>query len=148
MISFDDFKKIEIKIGTILTVEPVEGSEKLLKLTVDFGLKPSATPEISPEPVETKQEDVEIEKEEKDNVTTLEAVAVEETHDIRTVVSGIAKYVDVGTLAGKQFSFVTNLEPRPIMGIESRAMILAAKDETDFAILMPSKPLSSGASVS
>jgi methionine--tRNA ligase beta chain len=35
-ISFDDFKKIDIRIGKILTAEKVEGSDKLLKLEVDF----------------------------------------------------------------------------------------------------------------
>jgi methionine--tRNA ligase beta chain len=38
-ISFDDFKKIDIRIGKILSVEKVEGSDKLLKLIVDFGEK-------------------------------------------------------------------------------------------------------------
>ncbi|MFA5172814.1 MAG: methionine--tRNA ligase [Candidatus Paceibacterota bacterium] len=38
MISFEEFKKVELKIGKILTAEKVEGSEKLLKLSVDFGL--------------------------------------------------------------------------------------------------------------
>ena len=37
-ISFDDFKKIEIRIGKILTAEKIEGSDKLLKLEVDFGI--------------------------------------------------------------------------------------------------------------
>lgn len=37
MISIDDFKKLEIKIGHILSAEPVEKSEKLLKLSVDMG---------------------------------------------------------------------------------------------------------------
>lgn len=36
-ISLDDFKKIELKVGTVLEVERVEGSEKLLKLKVDLG---------------------------------------------------------------------------------------------------------------
>lgn len=36
-ISIDDFKKLEIKIGLILNVEKIEGSEKLLKLSVDMG---------------------------------------------------------------------------------------------------------------
>jgi methionyl-tRNA synthetase len=35
-ISIDDFKKIEIKIGEILSAEKVEGSDKLLKLVVSF----------------------------------------------------------------------------------------------------------------
>ena len=37
MISIDDFAKIEIKAGKILSVETIEGSDKLLKLSVDFG---------------------------------------------------------------------------------------------------------------
>lgn len=36
-ISFDDFKKLEIRIGKILTAEKIESSNKLLKLQVDFG---------------------------------------------------------------------------------------------------------------
>ncbi|MBX4200976.1 methionine--tRNA ligase subunit beta [Candidatus Parcubacteria bacterium] len=42
-ISFEDFKKVEIKIGKILSAERVEGSEKLLKIMFDFG---------GPEPVQ------------------------------------------------------------------------------------------------
>lgn len=37
MISYDDFAKLEIKIGTITAVEIVENADKLLKLTVDVG---------------------------------------------------------------------------------------------------------------
>lgn len=36
-ISYEDFAKLEIKIGTITSVEIVEGADKLLKLTVDVG---------------------------------------------------------------------------------------------------------------
>ncbi len=36
-ITIDDLKKIEIKIGKIISAEPIEGSEKLLKLMVDMG---------------------------------------------------------------------------------------------------------------
>lgn len=36
-ISIDDFKKLEIKIGEIKSAEKIEGSEKLLKLSVDMG---------------------------------------------------------------------------------------------------------------
>jgi len=36
-ISFDDFMKVEIKLGTIESVEIVEGADKLLKLSVDVG---------------------------------------------------------------------------------------------------------------
>tara|TARA_B100000508_G_scaffold106241_1_gene84367 strand:- start:5135 stop:5458 length:324 start_codon:yes stop_codon:yes gene_type:complete len=37
MISYDDFAKLEIKIGTITAVEIVENADKLLKLTVNVG---------------------------------------------------------------------------------------------------------------
>jgi len=37
MISFEDFKKIELKIGKILKAEKIEGSDKLLLLEVDLG---------------------------------------------------------------------------------------------------------------
>ncbi len=37
MISIDDFKKLEIKIGQILSAEKVPDTDKLLKLSVDFG---------------------------------------------------------------------------------------------------------------
>jgi methionine--tRNA ligase beta chain len=36
-INFEDFKKIDIRIGKIISVEKVENSDKLLKLVVEFG---------------------------------------------------------------------------------------------------------------
>jgi methionine--tRNA ligase beta chain len=35
-ISIDDFKKVEIRVGEIVSVERIEGSDKLLKLKVNF----------------------------------------------------------------------------------------------------------------
>jgi methionine--tRNA ligase beta chain len=35
-ISFQDFSKLDIRIGTIIQAEVVEGSDKLLKLIIDF----------------------------------------------------------------------------------------------------------------
>jgi len=37
MITFEDFKKLEIKIGKILSVERVEGTDKLIRLEIDLG---------------------------------------------------------------------------------------------------------------
>ncbi len=37
MLKFDDFAKLEIKIGTVLEVERVLGTDKLLKIIVDMG---------------------------------------------------------------------------------------------------------------
>ncbi|MCB9819536.1 hypothetical protein H6789_02420 [Candidatus Nomurabacteria bacterium] len=36
MISYEDFAKLDIRIGTILSAEIVDGADKLLKLTVDL----------------------------------------------------------------------------------------------------------------
>lgn len=36
-ITIDDFDKVKIKVGKILSVEPVQGSSKLLKFQLDFG---------------------------------------------------------------------------------------------------------------
>ncbi|MFT7603402.1 MAG: methionyl-tRNA synthetase, partial [Saprospiraceae bacterium] len=38
-ITYDDFSKLDIRTGTIMTAEPVEKADKLLKLTVDIGLE-------------------------------------------------------------------------------------------------------------
>ena len=37
MITYDDFAKIEIRIGEVLSVELIEGADKLLKCMVDVG---------------------------------------------------------------------------------------------------------------
>jgi methionyl-tRNA synthetase len=37
MITIEDLQKVEIKVGKILSVEEVEGSDKLYKLSVDLG---------------------------------------------------------------------------------------------------------------
>lgn len=37
IISFQDLKKIDIRVGTIEKVEDIEKSEKLVRLTVNFG---------------------------------------------------------------------------------------------------------------
>lgn len=103
MITFDEFKKVEMKIGKIISAEQVEGSDKLLKLEVDF--------------------------------------AEDKT---RTVVSGIAGHVDLESFIGSQKVFVTNLEPRAIMGIESQAMILAGKDGQGLALIQPNRDLPVG----
>lgn len=36
-ISIDDFNKVEIRVGEIISAEEIEGSDKLLKLKVNFG---------------------------------------------------------------------------------------------------------------
>lgn len=94
MINIDDFKKVEIRAGKIISAEPVEGSEKLLRLSVDFG-----------------------------------------EENKRQVISGIAKYITPNELVGTTCAFVTNLETRSIMGMESQAMIMAFSGDNFFSLL-------------
>ncbi|MEX2010244.1 MAG: hypothetical protein WD874_00370 [Parcubacteria group bacterium] len=118
MITIEEFKKTEITIGEILKVEEVERSDKLLKLTVNFGLKRSE--DRPPEP---------------------EALG----EDIRTVVSGIRKYFgDPQELVGVKCAFVTNLEPRPLMGLVSEGMIMAASTDEAFSLLRVSEDIPAG----
>ncbi len=37
MISYEDYSKLDIRVGTVTGCEPVPGSSKLYKLDVDFG---------------------------------------------------------------------------------------------------------------
>ncbi len=37
MIAYDDFKKLDIRIGTILSAERIQGADKLISLQVGFG---------------------------------------------------------------------------------------------------------------
>ena len=107
MITFDDFQKVELQVGQIRSAVPVEGSTKLLQLSVDFG-----------------------------------------EENLRTVVSGIAPYVDMESFIGSQKVFVTNLEPRIIMGIESQAMILAGKDSETLGLTTLDRPIANGTKLS
>lgn len=36
-IQYDDFAKLDIRIGRVVAAEPIEGADKLIKCTVDFG---------------------------------------------------------------------------------------------------------------
>ncbi len=56
----------------------------------------------------------------------------------RTIVSGIREYVaEPESLVGRQLSFVTNLAPRTLKGIESNGMLFAAGSGDTFAFMVP-----------
>lgn len=103
MITIDDVTKVRIRVGTVVLAERVEGSDKLLKLTVDMG---------------------------------------EEMH--RTVMSGIGKFLTPESLVDNQYCFISNLEYREIMGVESQAMILATGEGETFALVTPTKKVLPG----
>ncbi len=65
----------------------------------------------------------------------------------RQIVSGIAAYVaDPTTLVGRALSFVTNLEPRTIRGLESNGMLFAVGEGETFAFLTPDRQVPPGTS--
>ena len=104
MITIEDFKKVEIKVGQVMAAERVTGSDKLLKLTVEVG-------EAMP----------------------------------RQIIAGIGKTYEPEALLGKQLAVLVNLEPRSIMGLESQGMVLAASGDAGPVILVPERPVPSGA---
>ncbi len=69
--------------------------------------------------------------------------------DLRQVLSGIAKWYNAEDIINKKFAFVTNLEPRSMLGYESQAMILASQDENTniVSVLTPDKDVSPGSKV-
>jgi methionine--tRNA ligase beta chain len=73
-IPFDQFEKIDIRIGTVISAEVPEWSHWVMRITADLG-----------EEIGEKQ-----------------------------CFSGIMKFFKPEDLVGKQFPFVTNLEPRKI----------------------------------
>jgi methionyl-tRNA synthetase len=48
--------------------------------------------------------------------------------DQRTILSGIARHYKPEDLVGKQVTFIANLAPRKMMGLESNGMVLMAED--------------------
>lgn len=63
--------------------------------------------------------------------------------EIRTVVSGIAKYYKPEELVGKHVIFVANLKPAKLMGIESQGMVLAASKDNDLVLPFVDMPAGS-----
>ncbi len=105
-VAFDDFAKMDIRIGEIVAAEKMEKSKKLLKLQVNDGF-----------------------------VT-------------RTILSGIAEHFAPEDLIGKQVTFLVNLAPRKMMGIESEGMILMAEDaDGSLALVQPNKKIWNGGPV-
>ena len=69
--------------------------------------------------------------------------------DIRTIVSGIAEYYTPEDMVGKQICILANLAPRKIKGIESKGMILMAKEDGGkMRIVSPEERLLNGACIS
>jgi len=112
MITFDDFAKVEIRAGKILSAEKIPDTDKLLKLVVDFSEQEEVTAEDGTKSTHPKH---------------------------RQIVSGISTYFpDPSVIVGKTCMFVTNLELRMIKGYESNGMLFAVSTpEGAFSLLEP-----------
>ncbi len=68
--------------------------------------------------------------------------------DKRVIVSGIAEYYTPEQMVGKQICILANLAPRKIKGIESKGMILMAKEKDGkMRVVSPEERLGNGANV-
>jgi methionyl-tRNA synthetase len=106
-IVYDDFARLDIRVGKVVAAEKMPKSDKLLKLTIDAGI------------------------------------------DQRTILSGIAKHYSAEEMIGKQVTFIANLAPRKMMGIDSQGMILSAEDtDGTLRLLQPSDIVTPGSAVS
>ena len=68
--------------------------------------------------------------------------------DKRTIVSGIAEYYTPEQMLGRQICILANLQPRKIRGIESKGMILMARQgDGKMRFITPEETLANGAEI-
>ena len=119
--------------------------------------KAEAARQVAPQKPECTFE--EFEKMDIRTATVLEAERVPKTDkllkltidtgiDRRVIVSGIAEYYTPEAMVGRQICILANLKPRIIRGIESRGMILMAKQgDGAMRLVTPQEAVSNGAIV-
>ena len=140
LIGFDDFKKLDIRIAKVLSVENHPNADKLYILKVDVG--PLASLPIDPAVANTV-------------AGAPEQKAVEPGsagRDIRQCVAGLRPFISPERLLNRHVAMVVNLKPAMLRGMESTAMLLAASNETatgrEVVLLLPEKELPPGSTVS
>lgn len=102
-IAYDDFLKVDLRVGTVISASRVPKSGKMLQLEVSFG------------------------------------------DFTRQILAGIGKTYQPEDLLKKQFLFVVNLAPRPVMsGLVSHGMILATGDSDSLALTTTTVPTADG----
>ena len=115
---------------------PAPSTEKKGEITIDDFAK-----------VELKVgEVIACERVEKSDKLLHETVKIGE--EVRSVVSGIAKFYTPEEMVGKKVIVVTNLKPVKLRGVLSEGMILCAEDsEGNLSLISPEKGMPSGGSV-
>lgn len=65
----------------------------------------------------------------------------------KKIVAGIRLHYKEEELVGKRIVIIDNLEPAVIRGVESQGMLLAASEGEILTLIVPEKPIGSGAAV-
>ena len=127
-ISIDDFAKVELRVGQVVSAEHVKGADKLLHLK-------AATPDSDKISIDDFAK-VELRV---GQVVSAEHVKVADKllhlkvdigePEPRTLVAGIAEAYTPEQMLGRKVVIVANLQPRKLRGIESNGMIVAASVE-------------------
>ncbi|MDP1689075.1 MAG: hypothetical protein Q8L47_03005 [bacterium] len=137
LIDLDIFKRVNLRVAKILSAEPIEGSDKLLKLKVVLGIIP---------PAENPENILEVAVGNAD-LNTLEAIPAE-SREIRQIIAGIGKSYLPSDLIGREIVIIANLEPRKLMGEESQGMLLAVTNEDGLPIILtPEREVEPGSQI-
>jgi len=135
-VNYKDFTNMDMRLGLIKFVEPVEGTDKLLRFEIDFGK--AEVPAITCSGECEKKECARNESCEPECVCEIDCkceqpesaipFAKEEYagRDIRQIVSGIREFFpEYENLVGNYGLYILNLEPREIRGVTSYGMLMA-----------------------
>lgn len=150
-VKYEDFNKMDMRVGLIRFVEPVEGTDKLLRFEIDFGAVEIECDATCKEECSCDDGDVCVCVE--DCTCELPDPPFEKEEytgrDIRQIVSGIREFwPEYEELVGNYGLYILNLEPREIRGVMSHGMLMAV-DGTDGSpvFLGPQGDIDPGASV-
>ena len=128
-VTYDDFKKMDMRVGLIRFVEPVEGTDKLLRFEIDFGEQAMVCAgECTPVDCDHTESDACACEPNCKCIIPEPAFGKEEYagRDIRQIVSGIREsFPEFKDLEGKYGLYILNLEPREIRGVTSYGMLMA-----------------------
>ncbi len=104
-VTFDEFRRIDIRVAKVVEVARVPNSAKLLKLQLDIG-------------------------------------GVK-----KQCIAGVGARYEPEQLKDKLIAVVMNLKPRPIMGLMSEVMLLAAADGPEISVLISDRDVNAGSRV-
>lgn len=150
------FEKIEDEM-IAPQIERLEAIRKAREEAEAAAAAAEAAAKVEPQKAECCFED--FEKMDIRTATVLEAERVPKTDkllkltidtgiDTRTIVSGIAEYYSPEEMVGKQICILANLAPRKIRGIESKGMILMARQgDGKMRFVTPAETLNNGAQI-